>query len=214
MDDIVIYLSPLSGELLKLRHPMLGCMVTPQNDRGVPAGVTWAADNGCFSQGERFDLDAFLGWLERSTKDRAACLFATAPDVVGDAEATFRRSAPVLPLIRERGYLAAYVAQDGFDPDALDWDAFDALFIGGTTAWKRAERGGYAAIAEGKHRGKWVHVGRVNGGPFLKNVAMAGADSADGTGIPRNIRQNWPRMRRALDSLSEQVAMQLWEHAS
>lgn len=203
----MLYLSPLSGELKMIRHPMLGCMVTPDNDRGVPDGMAWAADNACFAQGGRFDLGRWLRWLERSTHPRGACLFATAPDVVGDAEATLRRSAPVLSVIRELGYPPAYVAQDGFNPGVVPWDAFDALFIGGTTAWKRAERGGYAAIAEGKRRGKWVHVGRVNGGPFLANVTLVGADSADGTGLAINPGQNWPRLRRALDRLNAQMPL-------
>lgn len=205
----VLYLSPLSGELKMLKHPLLGCMVTPDNDRGIPAGMAWAADNACYSRGDSFDLGRYLAWLERSKHDRSRCLFATAPDVVGDAAATLRRSAPVLPLIRALGYPPAYVAQDGFDPDTVPWGAFDALFIGGTTAWKRAEDGGYAAIREGKRRGKYVHVGRVNGGPFFRNLAAVGADSADGTGLARNPGQNWPRVRRWLDSQGTQPTLPL-----
>jgi hypothetical protein len=211
--DIMIYLSPLSRrhQALPDRHPNLGLIVTPISDRSVAPEITWCADNGCYAAGDRFNLNSYLIWLQRPPGDRSRCLFATAPDVVGDANATLRRSAPVLPLLRELGYRAAYVAQDGFDPDVLDWDAFDVLFIGGTTAWKRAERGGYAAIAEGKRRGKWVHVGRVNGGPFLKNVAMAGADSADGTTLVFGPDIYWRRVQKWLTSLDEQVSMQLWE---
>jgi hypothetical protein len=205
----MLYLSPLSGELKMLRHAMLGCMITPENDRGVPPGMLWAADNGCFSRGDQFDSARWLGWLERSREDRSACLFAVAPDVVGDAEATLRRSAPYLPQIRQMGYPVAYVAQDGFNPSVVPWDAVDALFVGGTTAWKRSEDGGYAAIAEGKRRGVWVHVGRVNGGPFLRNVAAVGADSADGTGLAINPGQNWPRIRRALDLIACQPPMSM-----
>jgi hypothetical protein len=210
IEDDVLYLSPLSGELKMLRHPGLGCMVTPQNDRGVPDGMVWAADNGCFSQGERFDLGRWLAWLGTPRLLAGRCLFAvTGPDVVGDAEATWRQTSHVLPLVRRLGYPAAYVAQDGFTAAAVDWSAFDVLFIGGTTAWKRAEAGGYAAIAEGKRRGLWVHVGRVNGGPFLRNVAAAGADSADGTGLAINPSQNWPRIRRALDLIARQPPLSL-----
>lgn len=209
-EDAVLYLSPMSGELKTLRHSMLGCMVTPDNDRGVPDGLPWAADNACFARGDSFDEGRWLDWLGSRPYPRETCLFAVAPDVLGDAEATLRRSTPYLPLIRDRGYPVAYVAQDGFDPSRMPWGAFDALFIGGTTAWKRSERGGYAAIGEGKHRGKWVHVGRVNGGPFLRHVAGAGADSADGTGLAINPSQNWPRLAGWLDGLTAQPPMTLW----
>ena len=46
----------------------------------------FAADNGCFVQADKYSDDGFITWLHKL--DRNACLFATAPDVVGDAEAT------------------------------------------------------------------------------------------------------------------------------
>lgn len=205
----MLYLSPLSGELKMLIHPLLGCMVTPDNDRGVPDGMPWAADNACFARGDSFDAGRWLAWLASRPYSRQMCLFAVAPDVVGDAEATRRRSAPYLPLIRDMGYPVAYVAQDGFDPSAVPWGAVDALFIGGTTAWKRSERGGYRAIREGKWQGTWVHVGRVNGGPFLRNAAGAGADSADGTFLSFAPDANWPRLAGWLDGLMTQPPMTL-----
>lgn len=203
----MIYLSQISRRLMAERHPLLGVLVTPNSSRTVPPGVAWAADNGCFSGGDRFDLRRYLRWLERPRGDLDRCLFATAPDVVGDAAATWVRSAPVLPLLRERGYRAALVAQDGFRPEAVDWSLVDALFVGGTTAWKRSESGGYAAIREAKRRGLWAHVGRVNGQPFLRNVASAGADSADGTQL--TYTNMWPRTRGWLDRLAVQPPLLL-----
>jgi hypothetical protein len=166
--------------------------------------MPWAGDCGLrvAVSDDPSEVERYLGWLDGL--DRTGHLFVVAPDVLGDAEACWRRSAPLLPRIRDLGYRVAFVAQDGFDPAIVDWDAFDCLFIGGSPRsgartmcmqerrrrvaleWKRAERGGYAAIAAGKRHGKWVHVGRVNGGPFLKNVAAAGADSADGTNLTWN----------------------------
>lgn len=183
-------------------------MVTPDNAHGIPEGMPWAADNACFSRGESFDHGSWLTWLASRPYDRSACLFAVAPDVVGDAEATLRRSAPALPQIAALGYRPAYVAQDGFDPAVVPWALVGALFIGGTTTWKRSEAGGYAAIHEGKRRGLWVHVGRVNGGPFLRNVAAAGADSADGTGLAIN-PGHWPRVRGWLDGITAQPLLDL-----
>lgn len=203
----MIYLSQIGQALMRERHPLLGVLVTPDSSRRVLPGVPFACDNGCYSRGDAFSLPRYLRWLSRPCGEIERCLFAVAPDVVGDAAATWARSEPVLPLLRELGYRAALVAQDGFDAGAVDWSLVDALFIGGTTAWKRAERGGYAAIREGKARGLWVHVGRVNGGPFLRNVAGAGADSADGTQLTR--ANMWPRTRGWLDRLTTQPPMAL-----
>jgi hypothetical protein len=204
---------------MKIRHPLLGCMRTPENNRVVPDGMPWVADCGLkvAISPDPAEVERYLRWLDGL--DRTGHLFAVAPDVLGDAEACWRRSASLLPRIRGLGYRVAFVAQDGFDPGAVDWGAFDALFIGGAPLsgprtmptnerqrrvaleWKRSERGGYAAIAEGKRRGKWVHVGRVNGGPFLRNLAAAGADSADGTNL------TWNNLRaRTLGWLDQRAA--------
>lgn len=205
----MLYLGPLSGDLMRLQHPSLGCMRTPESNRRLPLGMPWAADCGLSvaTSNDPAAVDRYLGWLQAVAADRATCLFATAPDVLGDAEATWERSAPLLPLIRGLGYRAALVAQDGFDPEAVDWDAFDCLFIGGAPLtgdrltppnerrrrvgqeWKRREDGGWAAIREAHRRGLPVHVGRVNSGPYLRNLAAAGVRSADGTTLTwRNLQ--------------------------
>jgi hypothetical protein len=228
IEDDVIYLSPMSGPNRDRRHPDVGWIVTPESDRGVAAAIKWAADCGLAvaRSTDRADIERYIDWLETSPHDRSMCLYATAPDVLGDAAATWERSAPLLPLIRGLGYRAALVAQDGFDLEAVDWDAFDVLFIGGkplvtketapserrrlrAQEWKRSDQGGYAAIAEGKRRGKWVHVGRVNGGPFLTNAASAGADSADGSILCHGPERHWPLVCGWLDGLNSQPPMLL-----
>src|SRR5262245_32726274 len=142
----------------------LGFLLVP--DQGARTGQLasvrhFALDNGCYAKGDRFDLGAFYAWLARMRPLRHRCLFATAPDVLGDAEATWRRSAPVLPRLRALGYRAALVAQDGIRPERVDWDMLDALFIGGTTPFKEAPAT-LELCREGRRRGKWVHMGRVN----------------------------------------------------
>lgn len=157
----------------------LGFIDTPAQRNKRPAGVTWCADNGCFGAGYPGD-EKWLAWLERHAGDAATCLFATAPDVVGDAAATLERSAPWLPAIRALGYPAALVAQDGLEALPVPWDSFDVLFIGGSTSWKLgpAARG---LIGEAKRRGKWVHMGRVNSERRYRYAWEAGCDSVDGT---------------------------------
>ena len=97
----------------------VGLLVTPATgyERQVGAFPFWAADNGCFAQGATFDLGAFLAWLDQLAPHRAACLFAVAPDVVGDMLRTWARSVDALPAIRAAGYPAALVAQNGLDYD-------------------------------------------------------------------------------------------------
>lgn len=142
----------------------------------------WAADNGCWSHGEAFDLTRYLSWLTRMLPYQPKCLFATAPDVVGDALATWELSQASLPLIRQLGYGAALVAQDGIEHQRIEWRSFDALFIGGSTDWKLSEAA-HLVIREAKARGKWVHMGRVNSARRFTAARLAGCDSADGTFI-------------------------------
>lgn len=161
------------------RHMGLGVMLTPMMGNRARSGLPWAADTGCFKNPDGFDLGRYLGRLERWTADAGPGLFATAPDVLADPTETWRRSQPILPILRDHGYKAALVAQDGVtDPE---WDAFDCLFVGGTTTFKLAEAT-YQLAAEAKRRGKWVHMGRVNSG--VRYLAAKGSgvyDSADGT---------------------------------
>lgn len=157
----------------------LGFIATPDQGNARPAGVAWCADNGCYGKGYPGDAK-WLAWLQRRAKDAGSCWFATAPDVVGDAAATLARSAPFLPLIREMGYPAALVAQDGLEDLAVPWDEFDVLFIGGTTEWKLGPAAA-GLIREAKDRGKRVHMGRVNSARRYRLALERGCDSVDGT---------------------------------
>jgi hypothetical protein len=129
----VIYLANASSEIVReaLRtDPRLGMMSTPAEGRSPQGYLWWAADNGCFGKGYPGDQQ-WVEWLRRHQAYVERCLFATAPDVVGDAAATLRRSEPWLPVIREIGYPAALVAQNGLEDELIPWDEFDCLFLGG-----------------------------------------------------------------------------------
>jgi hypothetical protein len=99
------------------------------------AGAAWCADNGAYSN--KFDEAKWWAFLEHNVHRAKTCLFATAPDVVGDAGATLDRSLPWLQPIRELGYPAALVAQDGLEELTVPWDDFDVLFIGRVNSLKR-----------------------------------------------------------------------------
>ncbi|MGH9068494.1 MAG: hypothetical protein ACRD0J_13560, partial [Acidimicrobiales bacterium] len=133
-----------------------------------------------------FDADGWLRWLDRLP--RPGCLFAVAPDVLGDAALTWERSQPYLSRIRAMNFPAALVAQNGWDSDAVDWSAFDALFVGGDTAFKLAATT-FNLAAEARARGKWTHMGRVNSRSRLA-AATWDYDSTDGTYIAFGPDQN------------------------
>ncbi len=168
-------------------------MMTPMMGNNPDLSKTrWAADTGCFSQPQAFTLPRYLDWLD--AKPRDTNLFATAPDVVPDAEATWERSKGVLPQIRELGFNAALVAQNGIEHMSIRWESFDALFIGGTTEWKLSETV-YLLGIEARARGKWLHWGRVNSLRRLRMARRAHANSADGTYIKYAPDLLAPRMR-------------------
>jgi hypothetical protein len=147
-----------------------------------------AMDNGCFSQPKKFKLEKYLELITKVQQVRGGdCLFATAPDVVGDWFGTLVKSLPILPKIREAGGFAALIAQEGIEQVGLDnipWDEFDCLFIGGepkNDSWFKLGDAVKPIIKEAHRRNKWVHIGRVNGVPRIAQAYELGADSADGT---------------------------------
>lgn len=128
----MLYLAnPTRDAVQHMLSGVLGFIDTPGQGNIRPRGVTWCADNGCFGKGYPGAV-GYAQWLEKHSKDAASCLFATAPDVVGDAVATLTRSLPFMPLIRSLGYPAALCAQNGLENLTVPWDKFDVLFLGGS----------------------------------------------------------------------------------
>ena len=171
----MIYLSGKKTECTEQIGVMLSFNAGKQSMSGHSL---FAADNGCFVQADKYSNDGFLTWLDKL--DRAACLFAVAPDVVGDAVATKDRAYPMLPRIQKLGFKAAYVCQDGELPNTVEWSKLDAIFIGGSTEWKLSQAAA-DLVAEAKHQDKWVHMGRVNSFQRMRLAAAIGCDSVDGT---------------------------------
>lgn len=188
---------------------LLGQIATPAAGNRVEAGRTWCADNGVFADKYPGD-DAYLDWLFNLLPLAEDCRFVVAPDVVGDAAATWARARPMLPRIRALGLPVAFVAQDGltYPSCGLPWGEFDVLFIGGTTEWKLgATARGIAA--EAKEQGKWVHMGRVNGWGRLRYARQIGCDSVDGTYLAFGPDKNLPRLLAWLAEVNAQGL--LWE---
>lgn len=192
----VLYLGNPSSAKVRdaMNSGLIGTIITPKQGNKLPEAATWIADNGCFGKGYPGD-QKWIEWLATYTDHLGRCLFATAPDVVGDAAATLERSAPHLPTIRALGYKAALVAQDGLEVLNIPWDTFDALFIGGSTEWKLGSAARKIA-AEAKSRGKWVHMGRVNSARRWAYAEMIGCDSVDGTFLAFGPDKNLIRLSR------------------
>ena len=189
---MLYYANPCGPKVVEaMQAGLLGFIDTPAQGNARPCGVPWCADNGCFGRGYPGD-SAWLKWLASNAADVASCVFATAPDVVGDAEATLERSTPWLPEIRKLGFPAALVGQDGLERLTIPWDDFDAFFIGGGTEWKLGPEV-VKLVAEAKSRGKYVHMGRVNSRKRYKYAESIGCDSADGTFLTFGPNVNLPK---------------------
>jgi hypothetical protein len=165
------------------RH--LGRLLTPRhfsNARATAAaGVPWAADNDGFN-GVNFAafetmLDALAGVPD--------CLFVTAPDVVAQAGPTLALLGEWSPRIRARRLPVALVLQDGLtDPADVPWHLVDAVFVGGSTAYKLSDEAA-TIVRAATARGAWAHMGRVNSYRRIAYAREIGCDSFDGTKYAR-----------------------------
>lgn len=192
----------------QMRRGALGFIDTPAQRQKRPGVALWCADNGVFGKGFPGE-QAWFAWLQRQAakRDAALCLFAVAPDVVGDHEATLKRSRPWLQPIRELNIPAAFVAQDGMTVDGFDeWELFDVLFIGGTDAFKLGDEA-VALIREAKTRGKRVHMGRVNSRKRMRYCVALDVDTSDGTLIANGPDKHLPSVLKWLGEAHDDTAV-------
>lgn len=203
----MLYLAnPCGPAVIAAMHEgLIGFIDTPAQGNKRPAGVTWCLDNGAYS--DKFDEAKWWKSLADNATEAGTCLFAVAPDVVGDAAATLERSLPWLPKIRALGYPAAFAAQDGLENLDVPWDEFDVLFIGGTDGWKLGPHA-RALVAEARRHGKWVHMGRVNSERRYRYAHSIGCDSADGTYLTFGPNVNLPKLL-AWSRVEDQAAFDL-----
>jgi Helix-turn-helix domain of transposase family ISL3 len=180
----------VSGATATLRRhlgsPFLGHLLVPGAGNSMrdlhATGFPWAVDNAAFSG---FDPAAFAALLGRIA-GQPGCRFVACPDVVGDARATLEQFQVWQPLLRLMDLPVALVGQDGLENLEVPWDRIQALFLGGSTAWKlSAAAAGLAR--EARRRGLWVHLGRCNSLRRLRHAYAIGCDSVDGSAFSR-----WP----------------------
>ena len=156
-----------------------GQLRTPLTAYGLSDKV-YGLDNGCFS---KFDKKT---WRRLVSEAKGQDLtsqpkFVCSPDIVGDARRTlelfdqFYDEISPLPV--------CLVLQDGIGDFNIDWNRVDAVFVGGSDAFKVSNEA-FNACKAAKMLGKWVHVGRVNTAQRVSNW-MGLADSIDGSGISK-----------------------------
>lgn len=148
--------------------------------RNVVWSREWAADNAAFSG---FDECAWLRMLDRIA-GTTGCRFVVVPDVVGSAVKTLALYHQHVRRVLSAGFPPAYVLQDGIEHTPGVPFSAQAVFIGGTTAFKLGPVA-RAFTAEAKRRGLWVHMGRVNTMRRLRYAQHIGCDSIDGSGFAR-----------------------------
>lgn len=194
---MLLLVTQAAPTLERHRTPSLGRLVQPRHfssvERTIRSGMPWAADNDVFSQ--RLDPHGYLRMLDRiqdaliaanggerrAEHWRGRPLFVTVPDVVADSLSTGRQWTVWANAVRRRGLPLAYVAQNGCDfPNVSPpWHEFDAVFIGGDTAWKLGPQA-RRIVSAAKEHGKHVHMGRVNSDIRMRYAESIGVDSIDG----------------------------------
>jgi hypothetical protein len=161
----------------------LGHMMTPRNTNlaaAVRTGLPFALDNGAFAG---FDAARFRRSLA-AVRGLPRCLFVVCPDVVGDARATLAAFWRWGPEVRDALQPVALAAQDGLEGLDVPWNWFNALFLGGSTAWKLS-RAAADLAGEAKRRGLHAHMGRVNTLRRMTYARRLGCDSVDGSGLSK-----------------------------
>ena len=138
------------------------------------SGRPYGLDNGCFSQ---FDETVWKSVLLDAY--RVTPVFVCLPDVVGDAARTLDLFDAFKPVTENLP--RALVIQDGIEYFRIPWDDIDAVFIGGTTEFKKSGTA-INVCKVARMLGKWIHVGRVNTNQRISSWTEW-ADSFDGSGL-------------------------------
>ena len=140
----------------------------------------YGLDNGCFS---KFNKKTWRRLVTEAKEQELINqpVFVCAPDIVGNA----RRTLELFDMFYDeiKPLKACLVLQDGIGNFTIDWNRVDAVFVGGSDAFKISSEA-ISACKVAKMLDKWVHVGRVNTAQRISNW-IGLADSIDGSGISK-----------------------------
>ncbi len=157
----------------------LGHLYTPARKERVRPWLPYVLDNGRFAEavnGLPFDEEGFIKHVERYAHLAQPPRWLVVPDVPFDGDATIEWWNEWAPKLRTYGIPLAIAVQDGMKIGQVGRLAPDVIFVGGTTEWKWATVGEWAAAFPR------VHVGRVNAPSKLGYLSQLGVESCDGSG--------------------------------
>lgn len=155
------------------RYPgKVGWLLSPFSWKNPPYYMPYAIDNGAYT---RWEPENFMKALSKTTRFHSP-MWIVVPDVVGDAEGTFKKWHYWHRRVAPYGRLA-FALQDEMEPQDIPPEAYCA-FVGGSDKFKK-RAGEFKGIAP------WLHVGRVNGAGRIRWAKDIGADSIDGSGFFR-----------------------------
>jgi len=164
------------------RYGNVGHLYSPSRRTKPNPTLPYLLDNGAysaFSSGKPWDADAFIAHVEYYAFKALRPMGIVVPDVVANAAATFELWNHWAPILRDKYHLKLYLAvQDGMAPanvKALEVQP-DAIFVGGSTAWK------WETVPSWCRYFETVHVGRVNSLEKLLFCQFNGVSSCDGSG--------------------------------
>lgn len=175
----------------------VGMLISPYRTRPTKL-LPFALDNGrysSYSTGREWDVVAWNRLLEFGENQQTRPTWAIVPDVVTDAEATFREWDRLAHVVREQyGFQTALAVQDGMTPESVRSRIGDpgVIFVGGSTAWK------WRTAWQWCRSFPRVHIGRVNGYRWLILAHRCGAESVDGTGWFRGDKRQEAGLRQYL----------------
>lgn len=169
-----------------------------QNELAVSLWENWGLDNGAFSNQP---IEAFCNRLTAYVPYRDTCRFVIVPDVPFDWNATIERFHEWHSMLRTLRFPLGLAVQDGATVNNIPWRLIDAICIGGSTEWKRAEWNSplfpndrspvERIVLAAKLRGKWVHMLRqANSKKQLLQAYRIGANSVDGTHETKGSRKD------------------------
>ena len=191
-------------------RPHLGFMVTPNTGNSIKRlcgwGIPWCADNACFNV-SRFDPGRFLALCKKIQAAPIPPVFVTVPDQVGRHDCSlYLFDAWMRAFAREGLRLPwAFVLQNGVeDTGDVPWDQITAVFIGGDDDFKEDTFVLHDLVPEARRRGKWVHMGRVNGRRRLRLALHGDVDSVDGSSLARFSRTWIPKFVADVRALAEE----------
>ena len=177
-------------QAMEHRGPGFGRLLSPrQFSRAydtAEAGIPWAADNDCFQE---LDPDAYRRMLD-AIHGLPGCRFVTAPDVVGDWEATRELFDEWYVELSACWQPIAYVLQDEQPLVDVPWRSIQAVFVGGSTEYKLSAEAERLVRYAKWTRGLYVHMGRVNSRRRFDYARAIGCDSIDGSSFSK-WRNRW-----------------------